>query len=83
MKAEPSSQRSSSQDLSGLLGSASGAAGNGSVAGVSGGGGAGLELDPDSWAGMDDQEAAVRMRITASKAVAQLCWKLQGQVGGG
>jgi hypothetical protein len=48
--------------------------------GVNGSGSFGSGLDPEAWVGVDDQEAAVRMRLLASKAVGQLCVKLQGQV---
>jgi hypothetical protein len=48
--------------------------------GVNGSGSFGTGLDPETWVGVDDQEAAVRMRLLASRAIGQLCVKLQGQV---
>jgi len=41
---------------------------------------AGPGLDPEVWAGADDQQSAVRMRLLTSRALAQLCESLQGQV---
>eukprot|EP00878_Enallax_costatus_P014774 GHUV01015460.1.p1 GENE.GHUV01015460.1~~GHUV01015460.1.p1 ORF type:complete len:871 (+),score=335.55 GHUV01015460.1:1027-3639(+) len=59
----------SSQSLSGMSSQAQGA-----------GSGAGrLSLDPEAWPGMEDQEPAVKSRLVASRVMAQLCCKLQGQ----
>jgi hypothetical protein len=56
------------------------APGYGVTEGANGSGSFGSGLDPEAWVGVDDQEAAVRMRLLASKAIGQLCVKLQGQV---
>lgn len=67
VKSEPASGRGSTQDLSGMSSQGGAAAGA-------------LSLDPESWPGMEDQDPAVRTRLTTSRALAQLCCKLQGQV---
>jgi hypothetical protein len=41
---------------------------------------AGCAVDPEGWPGMSDQQAAVHTRLLASRAVAELCDKLTGQV---
>lgn len=41
---------------------------------------AGCAVDPEAWPGMDDPQAAVHMRLLASRALAELCDKLTGQV---
>lgn len=70
-KSEPGTLNGSSQSLSGMSNRSCGASS-----------GAGrLCLDPEAWAGMEDQEPAVKARLVASRAMAQLCCKLQGQVG--
>lgn len=48
--------------------------------GAAGSGSFGTGLDPELWSGYDDQESAVRMRLLTSKALGELCVKLQGQV---
>jgi hypothetical protein len=72
IKQEPGSNASSSRPGS--------APGYGDAFGANGSGSFGSGLDPEAWVGVDDQEAAVRMRLFASKAIGQLCVKLQGQV---
>jgi hypothetical protein len=72
IKHEPGSSSSSSRPGS--------APGYGDAFGANGSGSFGSGLDPEAWVGVDDQEAAVRMRLLASKAMGQLCVKLQGQV---
>jgi hypothetical protein len=41
---------------------------------------AGCAVDPEGWPGISDQQAAVHTRLLASRAVAELCDKLTGQV---
>ncbi|KAF6253887.1 SNF2 family N-terminal domain-containing protein [Scenedesmus sp. NREL 46B-D3] len=77
LKQEPGSNHSSRPGSASGCGGPSGPAQD--VFGANGSGSFGSGLDPGAWVGMDDQEAAVRMRLLASKAVGQLCVKLQGQ----
>lgn len=70
VKQEPGSNAASTPGL---------ASGYSGLSGVNGSGSFGSGLDPEAWVGAEDQEAAVRMRLLASKALGQLCVKLQGQ----
>ncbi|WIA33345.1 hypothetical protein OEZ86_006482 [Tetradesmus obliquus] len=70
IKQEPGSNAASTPGL---------ASGYSGLSGVNGSGSFGSGLDPEAWVGAEDQEAAVRMRLLASKALGQLCVKLQGQ----
>jgi hypothetical protein len=59
-----------------------GSASQGSAGGSVGGGAnvAGCAVDPEGWPGMSDPQAAVHTRLLASRAVAELCDRLTGQV---
>lgn len=61
------------------LGSASQGSAGGSVGGDANV--AGCAVDPEGWPGMSDPQAAVHTRLLASRAVAELCDRLTGQVG--
>jgi hypothetical protein len=52
----------------------------GAAAAASGGDVTGCGVDPEAWPGASDQTAAVHTRMLASRAVAELCDKLTGQV---
>lgn len=73
-KGEPSPAKRSS--MNGL------GAGSQSSLGSGGGGSsmAGCTVDPEAWPGVEDQQAAVHVRLLASRALAELCDKLTGQV---
>lgn len=59
-----------------------GPASQGSAGGSAGGSAsvAGCAVDPEAWPGMSDPQAAVHTRLLASRALAELCDRLAGQV---
>lgn len=68
-KASPASSRG----MNGVGGlSSQGSAGGAGVSGCS--------VDPEAWPGMSDPQAAVHTRLLASRAIAELCDKVTGQV---
>lgn len=69
-RSEPAAA-AAAQGMNGLGGAGAGGAG----AGV-----AGCAVDPEAWPGMSDPQAAAQTRLLASRAVAELCDKLTGQV---
>lgn len=52
----------------------------GGPGGAAGGGDGGCALDPEAWPGISEQQGAVCMRLLVSRALAELCDTLTGQV---
>lgn len=73
VKSDPAAARSMNGMGPASQGSAGGSAGGSSSV-------AGCAVDPEGWPGMNDPQAAVHTRLLASRALAELCHRLAGQV---